>query len=90
MVINSRWPALALCLVMAGGLGCSNTQRADDEPVRERPRRGADMTLPSPDELGDHPCGNPNWATLPPEVGQLARDESDDDPDETGGSDDRD
>ena len=38
--------------------------------------------MPSPEELGDNPCGNPNWAKLPPGVGETDADEQEEPPSE--------
>lgn len=69
---------ILLAVLMTLGLGCRSAPEVNGE-TPDRPRRAAsEMPMPSPEELGDNPCGNPNWASLPPEVGQLQDRESND------------
>lgn len=67
---HQKWVYAAACALLATGLGC----RSAPEPVdQERPERTTREAMPSPEELGDNPCGNPNWAKLPPDVGEVAQ-----------------
>ena len=50
--------------------GCRTAPELNDEPDPQ-PRRARVAQMPSPEELGDNPCGNPNWAKLPPGVGEF-------------------
>ena len=73
---------ILLMVFLTLGLGCRSAPETNGE-TRERPRRAApEMPIPSPEELGDNPCGNPNWATLPREVGQLPEPDGDGDGEE--------
>lgn len=83
MIISWRFKTLALLgslfLLFAG---CKSAP-TPVEQTRERPSRGGQgMQTPSPEELGDSPCGNPNWAKLPPEVVRSPADDSDGEPQE--------
>lgn len=67
---------LALSVLAAGLLsaGCRSTPEASNERSGERRvlQTSSTMEKPSAEELEGNPCGNPDWAKLPPEVGQLS------------------
>ncbi|TXD38160.1 hypothetical protein FRC98_04475 [Lujinxingia vulgaris] len=54
--------------------GCRSTPEASNARSGERRvlQTGSTMEKPSAEELEGNPCGNPDWAKLPPEVGQLS------------------
>ncbi len=60
--------------------GCRSAPEVNDEPPQRRARVAE---MPSPEDLGDNPCGNPDWAKLPPEPVELSdiqgADDADDD-----------
>lgn len=57
-------------MLLTLGLGCrSGPEPRVEEPQQPQQRATSAMPMPSPEELGDSPCGNPRWATLPPGVG---------------------
>jgi hypothetical protein len=57
-------------LLLAGTLAlaaCSSApERADKPPVETDDP--LDMDAPSPEQLADSPCGNPDWSKLPPNM----------------------
>ncbi|RDV38504.1 hypothetical protein DV096_06710 [Bradymonadaceae bacterium TMQ3] len=63
----------ALTLVLLSS-GCRSTPEASNARSGERRvlQTGSTMEKPSAEELEGNPCGNPDWAKLPPEVGQLS------------------
>lgn len=74
--------ALTLALLSTG---CRSTPEASNARSGERRvlQTGSTMEKPSAEELEGNPCGNPDWAKLPPEVGQLS--ETDATGDDTSG-----
>lgn len=54
---------LLLCLLV-GTAGCSSAPSRADKPATEQDDP-LDLDAPSPEELADSPCGNPNWSKLP-------------------------
>lgn len=67
--------ALILLVALVALTGCRSAPETNDEPTQPRRARVAEM--PSPEELGDNPCGNPSWAKLPPGVGEFSADTDD-------------
>jgi hypothetical protein len=73
---------LVFAVIFAILAGCRTGPELNDE-AQQTPRRARIAEMPAPEELGDNPCGNPNWATLPPEVGQLGEEShADDEPED--------
>lgn len=69
---RSLLPFAMAALFLLGPYLMMSCRSAPETNGPERTRRAApQMPMPSPEELGDNPCGNPRWATLPPEVGQV-------------------
>lgn len=58
-------------LAISVGTGCRNKKK-DDQQVTEKRTKSKkktdpiEMEGPSPEELANSPCGNPDWAGLPP------------------------
>ena len=59
-------PLLALVLVTAASSACSSSpERPDPGPQPEQVTDPLDLEEPTPTELADSPCGNPDWSRLP-------------------------
>lgn len=59
--LRSTLAILALAFALAG---CSSPPtKADKQPVEQDDP--LDLDAPSPEELADSPCGNPDWSKLP-------------------------
>jgi hypothetical protein len=59
-----RFLAALLASLSLGASGCSSSpERADRPPVETDDP--LDMDAPTPEQLADSPCGNPDWSKLP-------------------------
>src|SRR5690554_4055560 len=69
-----RLLALSTLFIALLSTGCRSTPEASNERSGERRvlQTSSTMEKPSAEELEGNPCGNPDWAKLPPEVGQLS------------------
>ena len=58
-------------LIAGVGTGCRNKKKDDRQVTEKRTKTKKktdpiEMDGPSPEELANSPCGNPDWAKLPP------------------------
>ncbi|RAL22764.1 hypothetical protein DL240_07645 [Lujinxingia litoralis] len=65
---------LTIATLCVASVGCRSAPESNEQRSGERRilQTASPMEKPSAEELEGNPCGNPDWAKLPPEVGQLS------------------